>query len=107
MKSSLDYLKFFQRKDKIMTNSEIEPFPSYSPSQRTNIYKIILINYRWDGKLMFERGRSPLSNYFPFPSGSAEPQKTTCRWGRVRVRVTVNHYRQEVINWLVMRKKLY
>ncbi len=32
-----------------MTNSEIEPFPSYSPSQRTNIYKIILINYRWDG----------------------------------------------------------
>jgi len=57
--------------------------------------------------LMLERGRSPLSNYFPFPSGSAEPQKTACRWGRVRVRVTVNHYRQEVINWLVMRKKLY
>jgi len=35
-----------------MTNSEIEPFPSYSPSQRANIYKIILINYRWDGELM-------------------------------------------------------
>jgi len=35
-----------------MTNSEIEPFSSYSPSQRTNIYKIILINYRWDGELM-------------------------------------------------------
>jgi len=34
-----------------MTNSEIEPFLSYSPSQRTNIYKIILINYRWDGEL--------------------------------------------------------
>ena len=35
-----------------MTNSEIEPFLSYSPSQRTNIYNIILINYRWDGELM-------------------------------------------------------
>ena len=51
-----------------MTNSEIEPFPSYSPSQRTNIYKIILINYRWDGELMFERGLRPLSNYFPSPA---------------------------------------
>ncbi|HPK26486.1 MAG TPA: hypothetical protein PKZ40_01955, partial [Anaerolineaceae bacterium] len=51
-----------------------------------------------------ERGRSPLSNYFPFPSGSIEAQKTACRWGRVRVRVTVNHYRQEEIRWLVMRK---
>ena len=50
-----------------MTNSEIEPFPSYSPSQRTNIYNIILINYRWDGELMLERGLRPLSNYFPFP----------------------------------------
>jgi len=63
-----------------MTNSEIEPFPSYSPSQRTNIYKIILINYRWDGELMLERGLRPLSNYFPFPSGSSEAQKTACRW---------------------------
>ena len=52
-----------------MTNSEIEPFPSYSPSQRTNNYNIFLINYRWDGELMFERGPRPLSNYFPFPSG--------------------------------------
>ena len=52
MKSSFDYSEFFQRNDKIMTNSEIEPFPSYSPSQRANIYKIILINYRWDGELM-------------------------------------------------------
>jgi len=51
MKSSFDYSEFFQRNDKIMTNSEIEPFLSYSPSQRTNIYKIILINYRWDGEL--------------------------------------------------------
>ncbi len=51
-----------------MTNSEIEPFPSYSPSQRANIYKIILINYRWDGELMLERGLRPLSNYFPFPA---------------------------------------
>ncbi len=59
-----------------MTNSEIKPFPSYSPSQRTNIYKIILINYRWDGELMLERGRSPLSNYFPFPSRTTEAQKT-------------------------------
>ena len=63
-----------------MTNSEIEPFSSYSPSQRTNIYKIILINYRWDGELMLERGLRPLSNYFPFPSGSIEAQKTACRW---------------------------
>ena len=90
-----------------MTNSEIEPFLSYSPSQRTNIYNIILINYRWDGELMLERGLRPLSNYFPFPSGSAEAQKTACRWGRVRVRVTVNHYRQEEIRWLVMRKNPY
>jgi hypothetical protein len=63
-----------------MTNSEIEPFSSYSPSQRTNIYKIIYINYRWDGELMLERGLRPLSSYFPFPSGSAEAQKTACRW---------------------------
>ena len=104
MKSSFDYSKFFQRNDKIMTNSEIEPFLSYSPSQRTNIYNIILINYRWDGELMLERGRSPLSNYFPFPSGSAEAQKTACRWGRVRVRVTVKHYKQEEIRWLAIKK---
>jgi len=90
-----------------MTNSEIKPFPSYSPSQRTNIYKIILINYRWDGELMLERGRSPLSNYFPFPSSSAEAQKTACRWGRVRVRVTVKHYKQEEIKWLAIRKNQY
>ena len=97
MKSSFDYSDYFQRNDKIMTNSEIEPFLSYSPSQRANIYNIILINYRWDGELTLERGLRPLSNYFPFSSGSAEAQKTACRWGRVRVRVTVNHYRQEEI----------
>ena len=49
-----------------MTNSEIEPFPSYSPSQRTNIYNIILINYRWDGELKLDRGLRPLSSKFPF-----------------------------------------
>ena len=75
MKSSLNYSEFFQRNDKIMTNSEIEPFPSYSPSQRTNIYKIILINYRWDGELMLERGLRPLSNDFPFPSGFSSHKK--------------------------------
>ena len=75
MKSSFDYSDFFQRNEKIMTNSKIEPFPSYSPSQRTNIYKIILINYRWDGELMFERGLRPLSNYFPFPSGLTEAKE--------------------------------
>jgi len=53
---------------------------------------------------MLERGRSPLSNYFPFPSGSAEAQKTACRWGRVRVRVTVKHYKQEEIRWLAIKK---
>jgi hypothetical protein len=53
---------------------------------------------------MLERGLRPLSNCFPFPSSSAEAQKTARRWGRVRVRVTVNHYRQEEITWLVMRK---
>ncbi len=63
-----------------MTNSEIEPFLSYSPSQRTNIYNIILINYRWDGELMFERGRSPLSNYFPFPSGKLFFVPWLSRW---------------------------
>ena len=104
MKSSFDYSNFFQRNDKIMTNSVIKPFLSYSPSQRTNIYNIIHINYRWDGELMLERGLRPLSNYFPFPSGSAEAQKTACRWGRVRVRVTVNHYRQEEIRCWIMRK---
>ncbi len=52
MKLSLIIPSFVKRNDKIMTNSEIEPFPSYSPSQRTNIYNIILINYRWDGELM-------------------------------------------------------
>ena len=90
-----------------MTNSEIKPFPSYSPSQRTNIYEIILINYRWDGELMLERGRSPLSNYFPFPSGKLFFVPRLSRWGRVRVRVTVDHYRQEEIRWLVMRKNPY
>ena len=58
-----------------MTNSEIEPFPSYSPSQRTNIYKIILINYRWDGELMLERGLRPLSNYFPSPAARPRHKK--------------------------------
>jgi len=53
---------YLLRNDKIMTNSEIEPFPSYSPSQRTKIYNIILINYRWDGELMLDRGLRPLSN---------------------------------------------
>jgi len=75
MKLSIDYSEFFQRKDKILTNSEIEPFPYYSPSQRTNTYNIILINYRWDGELMFERGLCPLSNFFPFASSFAEAQK--------------------------------
>jgi len=56
-----------------MTNSEIEPFPSYSPSQRTNIYNIILINYRWDGELMLERGLRPLSSYFRLWSGLGLP----------------------------------
>jgi hypothetical protein len=56
---------------------------------------------------MLERGLRPLSNFFPFPSGPAERQKTACRWVRVRVRVTVNHYRQEEITWLVMRKIPY
>ena len=41
------YSDFFKRNEKIMPNSEIEPFPSYSPSKRTNIYNIFLINYRW------------------------------------------------------------
>ena len=76
------YSEFFQRNDKIMTNSEIEPFPSYSPSQRTNIYKIILINYRWDGELMLERGLRPLSNYFPFPSGLMESQQNRLPLGK-------------------------
>ncbi len=58
-----------------MTNSEIEPFPFYSPSQRTNTYNIILINYRWDGELMFERGRSPLSNFFPSPAAGPRHKK--------------------------------
>jgi hypothetical protein len=56
---------------------------------------------------MLERGLRPLSNFFPFPSGSVEAQKTACRWGRVRVRVTVNHHRQEEIRWLVIRKIPY
>jgi len=43
----------------------------------------------------------------PFPSGFAEAQKTACRPGRVRVRVTVKHYKQEEIRWLAIRKKLY
>jgi len=42
----------------------------------------------------------------PFPSSWAEAQKTACRWGRVRVRVTVKHYRQEKIRWLVLRKNI-
>ena len=104
---SIDYSEFFQRKDKILTNSEIEPFPSYSPSQRTNIYNIILINYRWDGGLMLERGLRPLLNYFPFPSSFSKAQKTACRWGRVGVRVTVKHYKQEEIRWLAIRKNQY
>jgi len=56
---------------------------------------------------MLERGLRPLSNDFPFPSGFSKPQKKACRWGRVRVRVTVNHYKQEEITWLVMSKNPY
>ena len=65
-----------------MTNSEIEPFPSYSPSQRTNIHNIIRINYRWDGELMLDRGRRPLSNQFPFPSGLTEAKKSRLPLGK-------------------------
>ncbi len=32
-----------------MTNSIIAAFPLLLPFQRTNIYNIILINYRWEG----------------------------------------------------------
>ena len=53
-----------------MTNSEVEPFPSYSPSQRTNIYKIILINYRWDGELMLKEGCALFQASTPRPSDS-------------------------------------
>ena len=65
-----------------MTNSEIEPFSSYSPSQRTNIYNIILINYRWDGELKLDRGLRPLSNQFPFPSGLTETKKSRLTLGK-------------------------
>jgi len=67
MKSSLIIPSFVKRNDKIMTNSKIEPFPSYSPSQRTNIYKIILINYRWDGELMLEKRAAPSFKLFSLP----------------------------------------
>ena len=66
-----------------MTNSEIEPFPSYSPSQRTNIYNIILINYRWDGELKLDRGLRPLSNKFPFPSRLSKAKKSRLLLGHV------------------------
>jgi len=56
---------------------------------------------------MLERGLRPLSNYFPFPSSFSKAQKTACHWGRVRVRVTVKHYKQEEIRWLAIRKNQY
>jgi len=56
---------------------------------------------------MLERGLRPLLNYFPFPSSFSKAQKTACRWGRVRVRVTVKHYKQEEIRWLAIRKNQY
>jgi hypothetical protein len=31
----------------------------------------------------------------PFPSSWAEAQKTACRWGSFRVRVTVKHHKQK------------
>jgi hypothetical protein len=49
----------------------------------------------------------PFPLLLPFPSGWAEAQKTTCRWGRVRVRVTVKQYKQEEIRWLAIRKNPY
>ncbi len=58
-----------------MTNSEIEPFPSFSPSQRTNNYKIILINYRWDGELMLEEGAVLFQTIFPSPAAFPRHKK--------------------------------
>jgi len=65
-----------------MTNSVIKPFLSYSPSQWTNIYNIILINYRWDEELILERGLRPLSNYFPFPSCLTQTKKSHLTLGK-------------------------
>jgi len=31
----------------------------------------------------------------PFPSGCTAAYITACRWGRVRVRVTVKHHKQK------------
>ena len=58
-----------------MTNSEIEPFPSYSPSQRTNIYNIIFINYRWDGELMLKEGAALFQTIFPSPAAQSSHKK--------------------------------
>ncbi len=68
MKSLFDFSEFFKNYNKIMMSSIIAAFPLLLPFPRTNNYYIILINYRWDGELMFERGLRPLSNYFPSPA---------------------------------------
>ena len=48
-------------------------------------------------KIMTNSVRAAFPLLLPFPSGFAEAHKTACHWIRVRVRVTVNHYRQEEI----------
>ena len=83
MKSSFDKSKFLFKGTK---NHDEQHNSSLSPltplPQRTNIYNIILINYRWDGELKLDRGRSPLSDKFPFPSGLTETKKSRLTLGK-------------------------
>jgi len=61
MKSSFDY-QVFIKGTKNMTNSIIATFPLLLPFPANYSHNIILINYRWDGELMLDRGLRPLSN---------------------------------------------
>jgi len=63
-----------------------------------------LESFQRDEKIMTNSIIVTFPLLLPFPSGWAEAEKTACRWGRVRVRATLKHYRQEEIRWLSMRK---
>ncbi len=62
MKSSFDYQVFIKGTKKNITNSIIAAFPLLLPFPANYSHNIILINYRWDGELILDRGLRLLSN---------------------------------------------
>ena len=63
-----------------MANNITAAFPLLLPSQLTNIYNIILINYRWDGELRLEG--AALFQLFSFPGGSSAQKQLAAGKGQ-------------------------